>query len=928
MDGAGAGPGEAAPVTVAAEAADAARAADGAGTAEAARAADAARAAEAVRGETVQEAGRSGQPATPALAGRAAWASRRRFAAFYALPLLLILAGIALPLARGSETLYMRDVLNAHLAMKWSEARALRQGYFPLLDPYRGGGQPLAGNPNAVPFYPTNALFLWASPIWALNAHFWIHLLLAPFAFHWMARRWGLAREPAWAAAVCYTASGFYLSHLSFYNLIAGATLAPALVAACLGFAGRRPPRAVYLPAIAALWALLLLSGDPLMAAMAAGLAAAALLVTWKGRWPAWGALAMLAAAFACGTLIAVPQIVEFLRILPVSFRGFRGYAPGVATIASWDPRQAAEWLLPMLFGRLDVRGGGSFWGQGFFTGAPPLFPSLYPGLLALALIVAAGRPRGRAAWWASGAAAAGLFCSLGRFNPAIDWLFARFGAGALRYPVKFWLPVAVGAALLCGLGFERLAADAAARRRFRWALAVLALVLGAGWICLNLLPGPATRWMRLLIPAGRPMPFVDNERLRWSGLCLFSLLILGALGLLARWLGRSPRAAWTCGGLLLAVHAVGQAFLLRPLYPTDAVTPYRVPPPAIVYLPLGTTVVSPDFEHLFGPSQLGSGTFPSPSLLWLERRAFYELFPFTGPMWDRRYELDESPEGLDTYLTRLSQGSLQTATDEERLRLLAAWGVGRLLIERALQPLPAHARLLATVPSFGQHLHVYEVVGRAPEIYLARRIWRAPHMTAAYRLMKSAAFEPRSDVVIPGSGPPGSGSPASGPAGSGSPASGPAGSGSPGLSAGGAVRVLRKTPESLDLDLEVGAGGSLLVVQRALLIYRAIIDGRPAPLVAANLHRNGLAVPAGRHRVRMWVDRTNFHRSLAAAALGLAGLPALGWWAWRSRAGLAGLAGLAGRAGRGGGGGCLPAADCYEADLRRRGEGGVRDAD
>ena len=69
---------------------------------------------------------------------------RRHFAVLYVLPVTLLLAWIALPLARGTQTLYMRDVLNAHLAMKWPEALALRQGYFPLLDPYRGGGQPLA----------------------------------------------------------------------------------------------------------------------------------------------------------------------------------------------------------------------------------------------------------------------------------------------------------------------------------------------------------------------------------------------------------------------------------------------------------------------------------------------------------------------------------------------------------------------------------------------------------------------------------------------------------------------------------------------------------------------------------------------------------------------------------------------------------------
>ncbi len=889
----------------------------------------------------------------PAAAGvPPAAGSRQRFAALYVLPLMLLLAGIALPLVRGTETLYMRDVLNAHLPMKVAEAQALRQGWFPLLDPYRGGGQPLAGNPNAVPFYPTNLLLLWATPIWALNAHFWIHLLLAPFACFWMARRWGLAREPAWAAAVCYSVSGFYLSHLSFYNLIAGATLAPALIAACLGFA-EPSRRASHAPAVAVLWALLLLSGDPLMAALAAGLAAAALLIRWP-RWawrpagarsaamrssvatlpgpedslpassgpaeplpaeslpdatdagepgiveprvamsdaamsgaaapgvpegrprrrgrPAWGALALLATAFACGTLVALPQLVEFLRILPVSFRGFRGYAAGVATIASWHPGQAAEWLLPMLFGRLDTRLAGTFWGQRFFTGAPPLYPSFYPGLLALALVVASGWPHGRrraAAWWAWGAVAVGLFCSLGRYNPAIEWLLGRLGAGALRYPVKFWLPVAVGAALLCGIGCERLLApgpDTAAGSRFRWTLAGLALAIAALWGFLGLLPLPAMALLRTLIPAERPLAFVAHERLRWAGLCLFSLIVLALLGLLALRLARAVgaagagRAAVTWFGLLLMVHAAAQISFLRPLYPTDAVTPYRVPPPALAWLPPGLTVVNPDFEHLFGPSGFASGRFPSPALLWLERRAFYEMFPFTGPRWHRRYELAESPEGLDTYLTRLAQGSLKGATDEERLRLLAGWGVGRLVIERALAPLPAHARLLATLPSFGQQLHVYEVTGRSPEVFLARRIWYAPHLNAAFRIMKGPAFDPAQDTVIEGSGPP-----------------------RPSL--GGSVRVLRQGPESLDLDLDVGPGGSVLVVQRALLIYRATLDGQPAPpLQAANLQRNGMLVPAGRHRVRMWVDRTAFHRSLALAALGLAGVAALAARAARER--------------------------------------------
>ena len=63
---------------------------------------------------------------------------RRRFA-LAALAFLLLLLLAMLPLIRGTETLILRDVLNSHFPMKWSQAVALRHGYFPLIDPYRAG---------------------------------------------------------------------------------------------------------------------------------------------------------------------------------------------------------------------------------------------------------------------------------------------------------------------------------------------------------------------------------------------------------------------------------------------------------------------------------------------------------------------------------------------------------------------------------------------------------------------------------------------------------------------------------------------------------------------------------------------------------------------------------------------------------------------
>jgi len=791
---------------------------------------------------------------------------RRSFAALYAAPLLLLLAWVALPLARGTETLYLRDVLNTHFPMKAAQAEAMRHGYFPLLDPYRAGGQPLAGNPNAVPFYPTNLLYLVGSAFWAMNAHFWIHLLLAPLAFYWLARSWGLARAPAWAGSACYTVSGFFLSHMSFYNLIAAAALAPALVAACLDLGhGRR--RAFTPVAIALLWALLLLGGDPLMAALAGLLAGTALAVVWGVEWrrrralPGWGAVGLAAAAVVTGTLLALPQIVEFLRILPLSFRGYWGYTREVATVASFDPRQVVEWLIPFAFGRPDLMGPGTFWGSRFYTDTPPYFLSLYPGLLTFALVAAAGRPRSTAAPWAAlwawGCAALGLFISLGRFNPLVAWVFGL--QGSLRYPVKFWLPVAVGGALLCGLGFDRLLRpeEKGARRRFILVLAALALALGAAWVFLTLTPRPAHDLFRRLIPDSFKEPFVANERLRWAGLCLLSLLLVAVLATLARLVRRRPVGG---GALLLAVHALAQILVLRPLFPTDALAPYRVPPPALAYVPAELRVVNPDFNYLFGPSTLKQGDFPAPRAEWMERRAFYELYPFTGPLWKRRYDLDVSAEGLDSFLTRMAQGSVKGSTDEKRLRLLAAWGVGRLLMNHPLAPQPERAKLLTALPSFGRRLYIYEVTGRAPEAFLASRVFPAPNLNAAYTWLTDPNFDPRTDAVLPGKGP-------------------------PVQRGGGTARIEKEGPESVDLAVEAGPGGSVLVVQRANLIYQARLDGRPVPVLRANLHRLGVEIPAGKHHVSFWIDRRSLTRSAFAVALGLALLPLLAAWGGRRRA-------------------------------------------
>ncbi len=60
-------------------------------------------------------------------------------------------------------------------------------------------------------------------------------------------------------------------------------------------------------------------------------------------------------------------------------------------------------------------------------------------------------------------------------------------------------------------------------------------------------------------------------------------------------------------------------------------------------------------------------------------------------------------------------------------------------------------------------------------------------------------------------------------------------------------------------------------MVQRSYLpIYSASIDGEPAEISVANMHRMAIEVPTGRHELRLWVDRRTMMPSWLLAALGV----------------------------------------------------------
>jgi hypothetical protein len=311
-------------------------------------------------------------------------------------------------------------------------------------------------------------------------------------------------------------------------------------------------------------------------------------------------------------------------------------------------------------------------------------------------------------------------------------------------------------------------------------------------------------------------------------------------------------------GAAAVTLHAAAQLALLAPAtLSRDSVAPYLRRPAFAEALPAETRLVHGSVNRLFGNPPRRAP--PGGEGRWLARQGAATGYPVTGVPQRWRYELANSPEGLDSFLTRSAIEAIKPREDGQRVRLLRVWGVEALLVERPLAPAIGDVRLLRTTPGPLGPVHLYSLQRTAPSVRRVEGARWAADPRQALAILLDTSFDPRTEVVLPGEG----------------------AATSPGS---GTVRVEREVAE----ELIVSTGGDRagwVVVQRAWQpLWRASVDGRAAATVAADIHRLGVAVPAGDHRLRLWVERAPLRRAGWAAAGGLAGLLALAATALRRR--------------------------------------------
>lgn len=620
---------------------------------------------------------------------------------------LVALAALALwlwatvPLALGQRTLYFRDVFTTHMPLKAFGATELRQGRIPAFNPTWGLGQAFRGNPNVLPFYPGNVLYL-VLPFWiAFNLHYALHWLLAALGMAALARALGQGKPAALVAGLTYGASGWILTGLSFYNLLAVSAWWPFVL---LG-AARGGRRGVALGGLAC--GLALLGGEPVTAAL--GLVPL-LLVAVQSHGPRRGFLTS-AAIGATGLLISLPQIVATARILGFTSRGALGVGSGRFHLGL---ARLLELIIPFPFGHPWDLGKGGYWPWDDQPGLPYIL-TLHLGIVGLWLALAGAR---KARGWAA----------LGLAGLVLAWAGALGGDalnslthGLMRYPEKLLFWFALAAALLAGWGLERVLATADAWKGAAIG-AGLALVAAVG---VFLTGARLAGWLA----AGHVSPnFVADAPRTRVGAWILALLLAAAFLALAAFAARRRSAVGLAAAQLVALLPLGGLVMTAPLAMFS-------PSPWLAQVGPGAQVVPG------GPS----GRLSDPSYLTLVRIVAWDLGPAPGVAAGLSYPLAKDLDGLYSPLSSSVLIRFPSLDDDGRANWMRTLGVRAVVTSAELAT--SRLQLVSVGGRFGGSSRLYAVNDPAPFAWWPRSVVTASNAGAAFTYVRHAA-DPVADVI------------------------------------------------------------------------------------------------------------------------------------------------------------------------------------
>jgi Bacterial membrane protein YfhO len=760
-------------------------------------------------------------------AGSPDGASERRGDARALSALVLLVAVFFSPVLFGGRIFYERDIHSVWWSQTEAFVRCVASGSLPLWDPLIGFGQPMLANPNAQIAYPPTWLNL-IVPLGLAYTLFAVgHILFAGVGIYFLARHLGASRPASLLASAVLVLSGPVLSMVSLWHHLAGACWMPwVLLAADRGLTTPTIRRGL---AVAAASAMQILAGSADMVAMTALIIGARILTVGTPR-ALWGALsrprlvvAGVAAIFALG-LSAVQwwPAVDYAR---ESARRSLPYEERVQW--SLHPVAAAQTFLPVpprpkiLTEAAEKR---------LFDRGEPFINSVYLGLatVPLAALAIVG-PRRSLAWFVCAVVVTAFLVALGRYTYVYDLFALLPPVRMLRYPVKAFAVVALGWALLVGLGWDSWREH---RGRLPPVAAILglaggALALGAAWLTFR-----ADAWTASWLE--RPAP--TSPLAGALGPVAVRLVVAGGLALLAAVLALATgvRIAAPVAAAAVAVLVVADLALahhdLNPMAPASLldrppiVSAIQKPEARLYVFDYSARLLGRDFRRPANPFLLPRGTSP---LVQAAGLVAY-LYPPIGRLFGLSGSYEQDMLSLSPrYLRNLTFFLRANEETPGYGRLVRLAGVDYVvaLHDAGLEDLEPVGRFPTP---FTEAIRLFRVPDSRPRAYVVSGV-RIARGREAYMTLVDPTFDPAAEVLLEG---------------------GPAVRADPAFR--GESRVRERRYDRLIVEARVDRPAFLVVNDAYDPGWRASIDGRPTELVRANVGFRAVALPAGEHTVEM----------------------------------------------------------------------------
>ena len=791
------------------------------------------------------------------------WFTPPRFAVFLLLAFVLAFPGIWM----GTETFFRSD----YGVMAYPSAHYLREsihaGELPLWNPLSNCGAPFLAQWGTMCLYPGSLFFVALPMPWSLGVFCLLHLWLGGLGARALAERWTGNRFAAALAGTAFAINGASLACITWPNYCVALGWMPWIVL-LTEQAWREGGRKLVLAALAG--TMQMLTGVPELVILTWGLLGVMLLgeVFEEGkRQKAKGKSAegpaersifsifLFPFSFRFGSVVLLIAALSAAQLLPFFDLLAHSQRDAAYRDARWPmpPWGWANFLVP-LFRYFQTP-------QGFWVQQDQQFLSSYYlglGVIVLAL-VAVWKSRERRVWLLAGATLFALVMALGDAGLLYTALkHALPGGGIARFPVKFVLLAAFTVPMLAAFGIAwlmgnaesggaanpgpaRSASDPAPPNRSATLLAVgLALVAGVAAI--------------LWLGQQHPLQY-DNwpetkanalARFLWLGGALVACAIAAGLGNRAV---RERLLASGAGLVLLTADTLTHQPSQAPRIPTsvlsrDGIFRWKT---ELATLGTGRAMISPADEELLlygrhvDPQRLPPGVPAEPLNL--------QVLDYAGKLragWSHLNLLDGVPKVNGSSNLRLRE------QDELQRSLYPPNATNAPAAESLLDFLGVKVTTTFTTGA------VWSPRSTAWPLVLAGA---APHFSPATEMLQhllAPDFVPRRTVHLP-----------------------PEAQGSvPTNAANTRVAHLRFSAHEILADVETDAPTLVTVAQSFYHPWKAFVDGQPVKLWRANYAFQALAVPAGKHTVRLvYVDE----KFRLGVGISLAGLAVCGFLWWKS---------------------------------------------